>query len=113
VRHKRSVILVLSSRSRVSCEISDLVVIVLAPQELCRASDIPLMPLRADFRGSRSTQKVLDTHISVKVKCKLAHMRIGELAVRTGVSRHFGNLKRGRGFGWYHSRSTPEPARGA
>jgi DNA-binding transcriptional MerR regulator len=30
---------------------------------------------------------VFNTHINVKVNCKLEHMRIGELAERTGVSR--------------------------
>jgi DNA-binding transcriptional MerR regulator len=30
---------------------------------------------------------VFNTHIDVKVNCKLEHMRIGELAERTGVSR--------------------------
>ena len=30
---------------------------------------------------------MLNLHIGVKVKCKLEHMRIGELAERTGVSR--------------------------
>ena len=29
----------------------------------------------------------MNIHIDVKVKCKLEHMRIGELAERTGVSR--------------------------
>jgi DNA-binding transcriptional MerR regulator len=29
----------------------------------------------------------LNIHIGVKVKCKLEHMRIGQLAERTGVSR--------------------------
>jgi DNA-binding transcriptional MerR regulator len=29
----------------------------------------------------------VNIHIDVKVKCKLEHMRIGELAARTGVSR--------------------------
>ena len=29
----------------------------------------------------------MNIHIGVKVKCKLEHMRIGELAERTGVSR--------------------------
>ncbi len=30
---------------------------------------------------------MFNTHIDVKVNCKLEHMRIGELAERTGVSR--------------------------
>ena len=44
-------------------------------------------PLPGIFGRSRSSPRVLNNHIDVKVKCKLEHMRIGELAERTGVSR--------------------------
>jgi len=63
------------------------VVAVVTAAELSRASNTPLTPLSAEFGCSRSTPRVLNIHIGVKVKCKLEHMRIGELAERTGVSR--------------------------
>ncbi|MGY4646985.1 DNA-binding transcriptional MerR regulator [Mycobacterium sp. URHB0021] len=38
-------------------------------------------------KPARSIPRVLNVHICVKVKCKLEHMQIGQLAERTGVSR--------------------------
>jgi DNA-binding transcriptional MerR regulator len=49
---------------------------------------MPVLPRQTANRGPPwCTRQVSNTHIYVKVKCKLDHMRIGELAERTGVSR--------------------------
>jgi DNA-binding transcriptional MerR regulator len=62
----------------------------------------------------QSTYRALNIHIDVKVKRKLEHMRIGELAERTGVSRRLlryyeeqGLIKPSRSLNGYRAYGEP------